>query len=471
MATANGPPKFCTNCAIGEEHGAALKCCAGCRAEFYCSTVCQRRDWKARHKHTCNKGTDAIVDTSDPSDPSDPSNCYNGCTNGWRLTAPPRVVADRVRPAYICHTCNDEAAAGTKFRWCPTCRVTAFCSTRCWNQGWKDHEAVCDNMSSMNAHSMMKTTSSMMTRDSRGSCAGCNEGLGDHPVSCPNCIVATVCSLRCHDRHRCEPMGGFLRLASDSAAISGHDTDFHDFKFEDHDHLRSGVDISAVPLAVFYEWLPHLRRGEVIPDAQCAAGGCTTDDKVMLISPASSVFTHLAQAFTSESSTPLYEAAREIYHIYVEQMTWMGLHAKLVASAKTAAPFRRYSRFRYDIPSDNLRCILTSIQQLIAWTKEYVGVIPRVAITFESQPALKQAIASVLVEVTGEATELMLERVRVISEAIVWMRQVPAKYPNATLFIKPGVQAILACINTPTAFLHMPIDVSDVPSDAGNDPQ
>ena len=32
--------------------------CAACKVPYYCSPVCQRRDWKARHKHVCASGRD-----------------------------------------------------------------------------------------------------------------------------------------------------------------------------------------------------------------------------------------------------------------------------------------------------------------------------------------------------------------------------------------------------------------------------
>ena len=42
-------PKFCECCG---QKGAA-KCCSGCMEAFYCNGACQRKHWKAGHKHKC----------------------------------------------------------------------------------------------------------------------------------------------------------------------------------------------------------------------------------------------------------------------------------------------------------------------------------------------------------------------------------------------------------------------------------
>ena len=37
--------------ACGQE--GADKCCSRCKESYYCSIVCQKRHWKAGHKHKC----------------------------------------------------------------------------------------------------------------------------------------------------------------------------------------------------------------------------------------------------------------------------------------------------------------------------------------------------------------------------------------------------------------------------------
>ena len=53
-------PKFCEACG---QKGAA-KCCAGCMEAFYCNGACQRKHWKAGHKHKCVQAVKASAATA-----------------------------------------------------------------------------------------------------------------------------------------------------------------------------------------------------------------------------------------------------------------------------------------------------------------------------------------------------------------------------------------------------------------------
>ncbi|KAG8170058.1 hypothetical protein KVR01_000803 [Diaporthe batatas] len=44
---------------------AQLKACGACRSVFYCSTACQKRDWKERHKPLCKKHQAASSSSAD----------------------------------------------------------------------------------------------------------------------------------------------------------------------------------------------------------------------------------------------------------------------------------------------------------------------------------------------------------------------------------------------------------------------
>jgi len=46
--------RVCFTCGVpGDTEGVELSVCAQCKAAFYCSRECQKRDWKAGHKLDC----------------------------------------------------------------------------------------------------------------------------------------------------------------------------------------------------------------------------------------------------------------------------------------------------------------------------------------------------------------------------------------------------------------------------------
>jgi len=47
------PPSCCDHCGASPDGVTGLLLCAGCRAAWYCSPVCQRAAWKAGHKKVC----------------------------------------------------------------------------------------------------------------------------------------------------------------------------------------------------------------------------------------------------------------------------------------------------------------------------------------------------------------------------------------------------------------------------------
>ena len=44
--------QMCNACGNVQPNG-VLKACMRCRIKYYCGKECQRRDWKAGHKHVC----------------------------------------------------------------------------------------------------------------------------------------------------------------------------------------------------------------------------------------------------------------------------------------------------------------------------------------------------------------------------------------------------------------------------------
>ena len=47
--------KKCTFCGSPESSTRKHKVCSACKKAFYCSTDCQRFDWKKNHKTECKK--------------------------------------------------------------------------------------------------------------------------------------------------------------------------------------------------------------------------------------------------------------------------------------------------------------------------------------------------------------------------------------------------------------------------------
>jgi hypothetical protein len=47
--------KRCSTCCKEEEGVGALKKCGQCGQAWYCSTTCQKTDWKAGHKEVCKQ--------------------------------------------------------------------------------------------------------------------------------------------------------------------------------------------------------------------------------------------------------------------------------------------------------------------------------------------------------------------------------------------------------------------------------
>ena len=45
--------RLCSCCHAAETSQKKLSACSGCKVALYCSRECQRRDWRAGHKHTC----------------------------------------------------------------------------------------------------------------------------------------------------------------------------------------------------------------------------------------------------------------------------------------------------------------------------------------------------------------------------------------------------------------------------------
>ena len=83
------------------------KRCAGCKQVSYCSSTCQKQDWKS-HKSACHR--------LDRNESKAPKVCSNlGC-----LARPDQLNTP-------CHHCN---------------RVT-YCSTLCENENWEDHKPNC----------------------------------------------------------------------------------------------------------------------------------------------------------------------------------------------------------------------------------------------------------------------------------------------------------------------------------------
>ena len=47
--------KLCSNCQSPEGNALKHKVCSACKSRFYCSTDCQRQDWKQGHNKECKK--------------------------------------------------------------------------------------------------------------------------------------------------------------------------------------------------------------------------------------------------------------------------------------------------------------------------------------------------------------------------------------------------------------------------------
>ena len=103
----------CAFCRASARPGVSLKRCGGCKQVQYCSTACQKKHWKAQHKHECKQ-----------------------------------TVAEPVTPSpkeKACESSSCPGDASKKLQLCSACKCVYYCSKECQSKHYKKHKALCNS--------------------------------------------------------------------------------------------------------------------------------------------------------------------------------------------------------------------------------------------------------------------------------------------------------------------------------------
>lgn len=414
----------CAECGrTNDDSHHALKKCGACFESFYCSAICQKRHW-AEHKPKCRAKVKANTVSA--------------------------VFADHAQLDHTCEGCGKSQTPGEKNHSCPNCRSSYFCSDACWKKEYKTHKNVCNNLADAGFYGNVKDLSRFFKKSVQEICNGCNEPLYANAVTCPYCI-GKLCSKICRKKHKCLVLAGATALQEDNLKL-GVQTNLSQYmENDDHRNLRYGVDFTDVPLAVIRPLLPLIRSGEIVPDSHYAGSGC------MLVPKVSAIWVHVAEMFLGGKGIDIKHAATALYKCYVEQLLAFQKFRKMAAKSQRNMCFDRAVVVSYKIDPE----ITHVINQIVMYTTR-LQHIPAVSLTFTAQPQLKKKITSLLVKYFGKVDTLVLDRVRSVLEAILWMRSIPASCPDSSLYVEDDLQIILMSFVLDKSITQIVFDVSDV---------
>lgn len=101
--------KRCKMCKVYKDNDQKMKKCAGCFekgvAIFYCSEMCQKKDWKKGHKNDC-----------------------------LTYVSLPNVENEK---------CSNCESSSHDLKKCAGCHLVSYCSRECQKEHWKGHKAEC----------------------------------------------------------------------------------------------------------------------------------------------------------------------------------------------------------------------------------------------------------------------------------------------------------------------------------------
>ncbi len=103
--------------------------CAGCREAFYCSKVCQEKDWKQGHKNTCSgrksDGSGSNINSSSKT---------NSESRREKTTSDNNDI----------NICHNKECSEVGVRRCSKCKQAWYCSENCQRSDWKNgHKKKC----------------------------------------------------------------------------------------------------------------------------------------------------------------------------------------------------------------------------------------------------------------------------------------------------------------------------------------
>ncbi|XP_021369227.1 uncharacterized protein LOC110460574 isoform X4 [Mizuhopecten yessoensis] len=170
-------------CGFCDKKTLSLRRCSACQQVYYCSTVCQREDWKLQHKAKC-KEIQKRKQSEQADNPKDSGNIPNsGSATGGTLypSEPAHGIPHEVCLEYIkknklslhigsdllsnsalffdgnlnehsneegtgrtgCKICVVCGKASDAVKTCARCKMVDYCSKKCQRQDWKSHKLLC----------------------------------------------------------------------------------------------------------------------------------------------------------------------------------------------------------------------------------------------------------------------------------------------------------------------------------------
>ncbi|XP_021369225.1 uncharacterized protein LOC110460574 isoform X2 [Mizuhopecten yessoensis] len=162
-------------CEVCDKKTSSLRRCSACQQVYYCSTVCQREDWKRQHRVKCKE----IQKREQTEQAENPKDLCNFPFSGKTLY-PPHGVSNEVFMEYMrkkvsfhvasdllsdnelvfdgnldehnnkegtgsncykkCLVCGE---ASETVKTCARCKKVDYCSKKCQRQDWKSHKLQC----------------------------------------------------------------------------------------------------------------------------------------------------------------------------------------------------------------------------------------------------------------------------------------------------------------------------------------
>ena len=115
--------------------------CGGCGLVSYCSTSCQRKDWK-QHKTLCKilsklRGSKIHLFHNDPSAQPRVSQAL-AASLGRELSQYESDTLTHARICLVCHSADQSSLSN-----CPRCHCVAYCSPHCRAEDEALHQTVC----------------------------------------------------------------------------------------------------------------------------------------------------------------------------------------------------------------------------------------------------------------------------------------------------------------------------------------
>ena len=151
--------KCCGKCGrwqIGDDSGLKLSVCERCRLVYYCSTACQKRDWKS-HRRVCGvEVKPEIIHSDDMEDSREPQMKPTGAPTMEEMgkiwqermhELDPDAHIEMHEYAYpdepAAESCTQCGGAAKNLKACSACMSVAYCSRDCQKAAWPAHKQVC----------------------------------------------------------------------------------------------------------------------------------------------------------------------------------------------------------------------------------------------------------------------------------------------------------------------------------------